>query len=233
MKVGWIFRACWAAAALAGSGAGQTAGSADYDAAYIGPRMADPLMQHSKETYVAFGCAYCHGIYLTPRGEASDLMHSRLVGRDENANVMGPLLRSGIPQTAKLSPMPQFSDLSERQIADIARWIHYARQQGRYKELAEAKELGPGDAVAGKAYFEQTCGGCHSAGELGRAAKQVEPGEVRRWMVRPNFVDAESSWTLDRLHDPKEAGRARHLLLLENYSAADIANLQVYLFRPR
>src|SRR3954469_13631832 len=89
----------------------QTTSPEEYDVAYIGPRLEDPVLQHSKETYVVFGCAYCHGIYLTPRGEATDLMHSRLVGSDENANVMGPLLRAGIPQTAKLSPMPQFSDL--------------------------------------------------------------------------------------------------------------------------
>src|SRR5258705_9636675 len=110
--------------------AAQSGARPGYDIAYIGPPLADPILQHSKETYVLYGCSYCHGLNLESRGEATDLMHSRIVGRDENANTIGPLLRAGIPQTAKLSPMPQFSDLSDQEIAAIARWIHYARQQG-------------------------------------------------------------------------------------------------------
>ena len=35
--------------------------------------MEDPLLQHSKETYVLFGCSHCHGLYLVARGEATDL----------------------------------------------------------------------------------------------------------------------------------------------------------------
>lgn len=209
--------------------AAQTAAREDYDVNYIGPPMEDPVLQHSKETYVVFGCAYCHGLYLAARGEATDLMHSRLVGRDENANLMGPLLRAGIPQTAKLSPMPQFSDLSEQQIGDLARWIHYARQQGRFKELMEAKDPGRGDAAAGKAYFEEKCRSCHAAGDLASAAKKMDTGALRGWVLRPPFVEAGASWRVDRMHDPKNAARARHLGLLENYSAADVANLVVYL----
>src|ERR1051326_5230334 len=123
---------------VAGSAAAQAPARPGYDINYIGPPMADPVMQHSKETYVLFGCSYCHGLYLVARGEATDLMHSRLVGSDENGNVIGPLLRRGIPQTAKLSPMPQFSDLSDLQITAIVTWIHYARRQGQYQELTTA-----------------------------------------------------------------------------------------------
>jgi mono/diheme cytochrome c family protein len=137
------------------------AARAGYDLEYIGPPLADPVMQHSKETYVVMGCAYCHGMYLVPRGEAADLRRSPLVGGDENANLIGPLLRAGIPQTTKLSPMPQYSDLSDQQISDIARWIHYARQRGRYDELTAAR-LDAGDPAAGSTYFDRTCGSCHS-----------------------------------------------------------------------
>ena len=48
---------------------------------------------------------------------------------DVNGNLIVPLLRAGVPKTLKLSPMPQYSDLSERQLASIVRWIHYARQR--------------------------------------------------------------------------------------------------------
>jgi len=222
---------CCSVILAAASAAAQSDARPGYDIKYIGPPMADPLMQHSKEMYVLYGCSYCHGLNLESRGEATDLLHSRLVGRDENANVIGPLLRSGIPQTAKLSPMPQFSDLSDTQIADIARWIHYARQQGRYAELTEAKDAGPGNAAAGKAYFEQNCTSCHATGsDLASAARKLDPATLRARLLRPKFVDAPRSMKVEELKDTKTAAaRQRHLWLLENYSTEDVANLMAYL----
>lgn len=199
-----------------------------YDIAYIGAPMKDPILQHAKETYVLYGCSYCHGLNLYTRGEATDLMHSRLVGRDLDGNLIKPLLRAGIPQTAKLSPMPQFSDLSDAQLSDLSRWIHYARQQGRYKEVMDAKDAA-GDAGAGKTYFEQNCASCHASasGVAGKAASKAD-------LVRPKFVDATKSWSVNRKEDPKiMAGRRQHLSLLENYSATDVANLMAYLKSAR
>ncbi len=212
-----------------GSVAAQSVARSGYDIDFIGPPLADPVLQHSNETYVLFGCAYCHGLNLVSRGEATDLMHSALVGRDENANLIGPLLRAGIPQAAKLSPMPQFSDLSDQQISDIARWIHDARQQGRYRELTEARDLGPGNPAAGKAYFELTCTSCHATpGDLAKVARN--PAVLRAQILQPNFLKAKISWQIDRLHDTKTAtARQRHLALLENFSAEDVANLMAYL----
>jgi len=213
----------------AASAAAQAPSRPGYDLNYIGPPMTDPVMQHSKETYVLFGCSYCHGLYLVARGEATDLMHSRLVGSDENGSVIGPLLRRGIPQTAKLSPMPQFSDLSDSQIADLVRWIHYARQQGRYKEVMEAKDAGPGQAAAGKAYFEQKCGTCHGTA-LANIVKKYDTAALKAQILKPQALDSVSSWKLDRLNDTKTAAaRERHGALLENYSAGDVANLVAYL----
>ena len=58
--------------------------------------------------------------------------------------------------------MPQFSDLSDRQLHDIARYIHYARQQRRYEELVIA-ESERGDPGAGRMYFAQNCASCHTS----------------------------------------------------------------------
>ena len=205
-------------------------GRPGYDINFIGPPMADPVLQHAKETYVLFGCAYCHGLDLITRGEATDLMHSRLVGRDVNANAIGPLLRAGIPQTAKLSPMPQFSDLSDRQIADIARWIHYARQQGRFKELT-AVPPAAGDAAAGRAYFDQTCASCHAVDrDLAHIGASHDAASLRAAILQPKGFEAPRSYRIDQLHDTKrEAGRDRHYSLLENYNATDVGNLVAYL----
>jgi mono/diheme cytochrome c family protein len=199
-----------------------------YDIDYIGPPLADAGMQAAKETYVMFGCAYCHGVTLTPRGEAADLMHSPLVGADTNGDTIAAILRAGIPRTAKLSPMPQFSDLSDRQLHDIARYIHYARQQGRYREIVDAKAA-PGDAAAGASYFDQNCGSCHAA-DLNGIGKKGDAAAIRDRVLKPAKLESPQLFTLDALNDARMAnGRRHHHLLLENISPADVANLIAFL----
>lgn len=201
---------------------------ASYDVDFIGPPLADPVMQHAKETYVLFGCAYCHGVTLTPRGEATDLTRSALVGSDTNGDRIAALLRAGIPQTAKLSPMPQFSDLSDRQLHDIARYIHYARQESRYKQIVDATP-GTGDAAAGKAYFDQQCASCHADGPSG-VARNYDAATLRDRLLRPAALSGVPSFDATTLHDAKMASaREQHNHLLENYTPAQVANLIAYL----
>src|SRR5262245_20128674 len=198
-------------ALLAGAAvAAQSVARSDYDAGYLGAPLADPVLQHAKETYVVFGCAYCHGLNLTPRGEAADLRRSVIVGRDENANLIGSALRAGIPKTSKLSPMPQYSDLSEQQIGAIARWIHYARQRAQYEELTGAP-LPTGDAAAGRAQFDRACAVCHSvqkdfAGIGGRYAADA----LRTQILEPQTFRSAVSLRLDQLKDARiNSGRSR------------------------
>ena len=199
-----------------------------YDIEYIGAPLSDPLLQQAKETYVLFGCAYCHGITLTPRGEAADLVRSVLVGADTNGDAISALLRAGVPRTTKLSPMPQFSDLSERQLRDIARYIHYARQQRRYEELVAAKTDG-GDAGAGRAYFDQQCAACH-ASDLAGIAQRYDASELRSRLLRPASLGTPRSFAVESMNDSKSvSGRQRHNVLLENLLAADVANLLAFL----
>jgi mono/diheme cytochrome c family protein len=207
----------------------QTPARPEYDVEFLGPQLSDRILQHAKETYVLFGCAYCHGVNLLPRGEAADLMHSALVGLDQNADRIGAVLRAGIPQTTKLSPMPQFSDLSEQQIAAIARWIHYARRQGRLNELTNAP-LAAGDPAKGHAYFEQTCGSCHSIdGDLASMARE-DPSALRAHILVPAGLEEDSSFRLDRLHDTKRAAaRESHHRVLENIAREDLADVVAYL----
>jgi mono/diheme cytochrome c family protein len=205
-----------------------------YDTEFLGPPLADPVLQHAKETFVLFGCAYCHGLNLVSRGEATDLMHSALVGRDENGNRIGPLLRAGIPQTAKLSPMPQFSDLSDQQIAALVTWIHYARRQGRYQELTAAPAR-PGDVAAGKAYFQQSCTTCHAVDrDLAGVGRKYDAAALRAAILDPKALKVERSFTSARLQDAKlAAAQQRHHALIENYSVEEVANLVAYLASVR
>lgn len=112
----------------------------DYDTAYVGVPLTDSIMQHNKETFVIYGCAYCHGLYLTPVGEAADLRKSTIVGADVNGNLIGKILRNGIPLTAKSSPMPQYSDLKYEEIQAISSYIHYAREIAN-KALSDSASL--------------------------------------------------------------------------------------------
>jgi mono/diheme cytochrome c family protein len=200
---------------------------------FLEPKLTDPVLQHDKEIFVLNGCAYCHGVDLKVRnGEAADLMHSSVVAADVDGNLLAPLLRAGIPQTAKLSPMPQFSDLSDQELADIVQWIHYARQDGRYKELtAQGLRAPSGDAAAGKAYFDKNCASCHSKqGDLAGAIGKYPGGGLKLQVLRPDALRGAASWRVADLQDTKKIdARKRHQKLLENYSAEDVANVLAYL----
>jgi len=89
---------------------------------------------------------------------ATDLLTRKLVGTDRDGNLIGAVVRAGRPnlQTA----MPRY-DLSTQEVLDLARYVHYLRQTGRYADLT-AGSLQPGDPEQGEAYFARRCGQCHS-----------------------------------------------------------------------
>jgi mono/diheme cytochrome c family protein len=195
------------------------------------PILADPVMQHAKETFIQYGCAYCHGVDLRVRnGEAADLLHSQLVASDTDGKVISQLLHVGIPQTAKLSPMPQFSDLSDKEMLDLARWIHYSRMEGHFGELMSAKNEPAGDVAAGKAYFDKTCASCHSGADMAKSLSKLKAEGLKAYVLKPALLEATPSFSLapadaDRLAN----ARSRHSALLENYTVAEVANLMAYL----
>ncbi len=201
-----------------------------YDTTFIGPLLSDPLMQHNKETYVLYGCAYCHGVDLAPVGEATDLRTSPIVATDVNANVIGPVLRIGIPQTPKSSPMPQFSDLSEREIQAIASYIHYARARARYKDLMK-EPASASDAAAGRSYFEQNCASCHAGRrDLAGIGNKYDAFALRKQVLEPALFRIPASFKLDRRNDAEvNAGRAKHQALLENHTEPNVTNIVAYL----
>jgi mono/diheme cytochrome c family protein len=213
----------------------QSVPKSEYDFDYIGQPMADPLLQKAKETYVLFGCSYCHGLYLAPRGEAPDLKRSKTVSLDTDGKTIAALLRAGIPQTPALSPMPSYSDLSEQQLADLARWIHYARAEGRLKELAETKDPPRGDARAGEEAFRRNCASCHSvSGDLAGLPRRYPGPALRAAFLKPALMSEPPSWKVDQLHDTKKIeARRRHQRLLENYTPQEVSDLAAYLSGAR
>jgi mono/diheme cytochrome c family protein len=219
---------------MAGSVAAQSGARPGYNVEFLGPPLADPVMQYNKESYVMYGCAYCHGVNLVPRGEAVDLRRSPLVGADVDGSLIVKALRAGFPNTTRLSPMPQYSDLSEQQLQAIAAWIHYARQRDRYAALTEAPPQ-PGNAVSGGRAFEQACSGCHSArGDLAEVGTKYGAAGLRAQILEPDALRADPSFSLARPQDARRVeARKRHQSLLENYSPEQVADLVAYLQAPR
>jgi mono/diheme cytochrome c family protein len=194
------------------------------------PILPDPVLQHAKETYILYGCAYCHGVDLHVRnGEAADLLHSKLVGADQDGNIIVKLLKVGIPQTAKLSPMPQFSDLSDKELADITRWIHYARMQGRFTELMRA-DTSNGDAAAGKQYYDTTCSSCHATASMKKSLNDRKVQDIKPAVLKPAILETVVSFKVPQPDAERiEKGKSKHSSLLENYTDRDVANLLAYL----
>ncbi len=179
-------------------------------------------LERGRTVYVLNTCHFCHGVDLTKATMgAAVLLHSPLVGADDNGNVIGTVVRAGIPNLQ--TSMPSYPDLTTQEVEDLAAYIHYLRQLGRHKELTRVS-VAAGDAAAGGTYFAANCASCHSvSGDLKGVASKYDMATLRlRLLGPPPPAEADRSGAAD-------AGRRRHLTLLERYSDDDVRNLVAYL----
>ncbi len=192
-----------------------------------GYRAPTAELERGRKVFVLSSCHFCHGVDLTQTSMGSaDLLHSPIVGADQDGNLIGPIVKAGLPNLQ--TSMPSFYDLSDQDIKDLARYVHYLRQQGRYKELMAAAPI-PGDANAGKSYFNGAggCSKCHSTtGDLAGIGARYDTKTLRSRFLMPNGTA------------PKEgvattAAAQQHLHLLENYDPSDVDNVLAYLARLR
>ena len=121
--------------------------------------------------------------------------------------------------------MPQYPDLTAQQVAELAGYIHYLRQVGRYKELMAQSDAG-GDAKAGAMYFAAQCSRCHSRADFAGLSAKYPASELRSRLLRPGSIPAPPGT------DAVSAGRREHLVLLERYSDADVRNVLALLREP-
>lgn len=179
-----------------------------------------PRLERGRTVYVLSSCHFCHGVDLTGAAMgAADLLHLPMIGRDVGGNVIGPIVRSGLPnlQTA----MPQYSDYTDQQISDLAAYVHYLRRLGRYRELSGLASLNSGDAKTGAEYFRQNCAACHTA-----PFPSLDAGDLARRILRPG----PESWFSD---EDMPAGAAAHMKLLEQYSDVEFRNVFAYVRQGR
>ena len=192
-----------------------------------GYRAPTTELERGRKLFVLSSCHFCHGVDLTQTNMGSaDLLHSPIVGADHDGNLIGPIVKAGLPNLQ--TSMPSFYDLSDRDIVHLARYVHYLRQQGRYKELMAA-DLSTGNADAGKSYFNGSggCSKCHSAaGDLAGIALRYDAKTLRSKFLMPSGTARKEGVTLT-------GAAQQHLYLLENYDPSDVADVMAYLGRLR
>jgi mono/diheme cytochrome c family protein len=185
------------------------------------PTMA---LERGRTVYVLNHCHFCHGVDLTRATMgAANLTQSPLVGADEDGNIIGPLVKAGLPnlQTA----MPSYAELTPEEIVDLARYVHFLRQQARFKELTGLAAAPAGDRTAGEVYFNgaDACRTCHSpTGDLAGIGRKYDTATLRARLLRPGPTTVHEGVS-------PTAGQAAHLKLLENYTAANVRDLLAYL----
>ena len=184
-------------------------------------------LERGRAVYVLNHCHFCHGVDLTRATMgAANLSQSPFVGTDEDGNMIGPLVKAGLPnlQTA----MPSYAELTPEEIGDLARYIHFLRQQARFRELSRLADTPAGDRAAGEAYFNgaANCRSCHSVtGDLAGIGRKYDTATLRARILRPGP-------TMPSEGVSPTAGQAAHLKLLENYTAANVQDLVAYLREP-
>src|SRR5262245_18558738 len=155
---------------------------------------------------------------------AANLVESAIVGSDQDGAAIGPLIRAGLPdlQTA----MPSYRDLTAQEMVELARYVHFLRQQAKYKELVvRSVEVAAGDAQAGRTYFNGigNCASCQPRlGDLAGIGRKYDAATLRARLCRPGpAMPIEGAVVAP--------GHAAHLRLLENYTRASVDNLLAYL----
>lgn len=180
-----------------------------------------PALERGRAVYVLNHCHFCHGTDLRRAVMgATDLLRSPLIGADKEGELLGAVVRAGRPnlQTA----MPRY-DLTATELADLARYIHYLRQVGRYADLTSVA-LSNADLAAGEAYFGRRCRSCHAIdANLKGIASRYDGASLRAQVLRPRAFAAPDGTSTE--------GRSAHLQLLEQYSETELASLLAYLNR--
>jgi mono/diheme cytochrome c family protein len=148
------------------------------DAAIAGSGQDPAAVERGAKLFAA-NCAGCHGP--TGRGApgAPDLLRSILVLDDEKGILIAPVVRNGRPDLG----MPK-SNLSDPQIADIVAWIHVQTWAAGHRSSYAYQDVLTGDAKKGEAYFNSTCGSCHSAaGDLKGIGARYDAFSLQaRWL---------------------------------------------------
>ena len=191
-------------ATCARSGQGREPGSAGGGPAGAGRRrggnsfpqqqraLADAAILARGKGLYETSCSACHGIDLRGGQQGGpNLLRSQNVLLDKAGELIGPIVTGGRPNPAPGSPvMPPFP-FPPDDVKAIAEYLHSVAAQGGRQgrppedDIVKPERVLVGDAAAGQAYFQATCGSCHSVtGDLkGVASRAADPRELQNLWV--------------------------------------------------
>jgi len=171
------------------------------------PPNQDPAaVARGKDLYSA-NCAFCHGKEATGGNSGADLLRSVLVNHDEKGELIGPVIREG--RTSK--GMPGFH-LGDDQISDLVAFLHQRNQDARFRFTYKISIVATGDPLAGKAYFESHCAGCHVANHaLAGIASKYQGDELQQRWLAPGGLSADVTVSVTLATGQKYTGKLKHL----------------------
>lgn len=126
-------------------------------------------------------CAFCHGPQA--RGATGpSLITSDVVLADDHGEHLAPFLRRGVPEKG----MPAFATMSDEQLIDVAEFLHLQVEDVANRGTYHVLNILVGNAARGKAYVEDHCMGCHTAGTLAHIASNFRsPEQLQRYWIWP------------------------------------------------
>jgi cytochrome c oxidase cbb3-type subunit 3 len=171
------------------------------------PPNQDPAaVARGKDLYGA-KCAFCHGNEATGGNSGPDLLRSVLVNHDEKGELIGPVIHQG--RTSK--GMPGFN-LSNSQISDLVAFLHQRNRDARLRFTYKVPSVAIGDPLAGKAYFESHCAGCHVAShDLTGIASKYKGDELQQRWLDPRGQSTDLTVTVTLSIGQKYTGKLKHL----------------------
>jgi cytochrome c oxidase cbb3-type subunit III len=124
-------------------------------------------------------CSFCHGSDARGGETGPNLVRDVVVLRDQNGELITPIVQNGIPARG----MPSLG-LSAADITDIAAWLHSQPLSDR--GTPSTLDILVGNAKQGEAYFNGAghCTQCHSAtGDLAGIGSRYEPKTIQNLIV--------------------------------------------------
>ena len=125
-------------------------------------------------------CNFCHGSDARGGEGGPNLLRSDLVLNDKYGESIAQVVQNG---RGEMPPI----NLTNRQVSDIAAYIHSFRVGGYDISRMTPPSILVGDAAAGEKAFQARCAGCHSpTGDLkGIASKLSNPKRLQNTFLMP------------------------------------------------
>jgi mono/diheme cytochrome c family protein len=175
-------------------------------------RITDPeAAARGKALYTVYGCTFCHGEDTRGGNGGPSLLRSQLVQRDEAGELIGPVLRAGVPNTTMVG-----FPLEASEVADIAEFLHSFELSSRDPSRQRPATIVTGNRRQGQRYFNEHCSGCHSEeGDLRDIANRFpEPRALQQNWLMPRNAPAISA----RVTTSDGTGVAGTLVRIDEFS---------------